>query len=88
MRADAVNSRADLVTFIEDLRADLRSRPSLWTHQTLDAYLAALAAFSRDWERAHQSRGQKAPAAPSWRTLAEMLMAAKFYEHDAGNPAR
>ena len=87
MRADAVESRADLVAFIESLRVDLRQRPALWTHRSLDAYLAALAAFAREFERAHESRGQKAPRSPSWRTLAEMLVAAKFYEHDGGAPA-
>ena len=88
MRADAVKTRADLVEFIETLRVDLRQRPALWTHRDLDDYLAALAAFARDFERACESRGQTAPSNPSWRTLAEMLVAAKFYEHDGGTPAR
>jgi hypothetical protein len=75
-----VATRADLVAFIEALRADLQSNPQEWENATLDQYLRALASWLEDCSGYYARTGQGVPATPSWKNVAEMLIAAKIYE--------
>jgi hypothetical protein len=83
-----VNSRDSFLEFVAALSADLRASnaqealaPSSpytanaldWENPTLDRFLDALHAWTDDM-------GDRISEPPSWRTFANMLLAAKVYE--------
>lgn len=78
--ANGVASKADLVSFIEALARDLKEKPAEWENDTLERYLASLARWLQDSAGYYRNRGVPEPTVPSWKSLAEMLMAAKMYE--------
>jgi len=75
-----VKSRDDLVAFVEDLCSDLRANPATWENATLERYLSAFASWLEDSDGYYLNRGLEPPTNPSWRNVADMLMAAKMYE--------
>lgn len=77
---ERVKSREDLARFVSTLAADATSRPDGWAHATLPAYLEAVARWLADMDGYHRNRGEKAPLRPAWRTLGEVLLAARVYE--------
>ena len=79
-QVERINSRHDLIAFIEALRDDLLQHPGDWENRTLERFLEALAAWSTDMDGYFQNRGEQVPSQPSWRLLGEMLNAAKIYE--------
>jgi hypothetical protein len=46
----------------------------------LDAFLGGLASWIEDMDGYYQSRGLEVPQRPTWKTLGEMLAAARIYE--------
>jgi len=70
----------DLVTFIQELAEDLNRNGTSWENPTLDRFLAALASWLEDSSAYYENQGRPVPETPSWRDVAEMLMAAKMYE--------
>ena len=46
----------------------------------LPAFLEAMAAWVEDMEGYYQNRGEELPDQPRWRTLGEILLAARVYE--------
>ncbi len=79
-RANDVRSRDDLVQFARALVADLRKNRDEWTNADLSAYLEALAAWVEDMDGYFQNRAEPVPEQPTWKTLAQLLYAAKVYE--------
>jgi len=75
-----VENHEDLAKYIERLRDDLVDNPDAWENNTLESYLEALAAFVRDAEGYYQNRDAPMPNAETWKTIAEVLTAAKMYE--------
>lgn len=75
-----IATREDLVAFVEALRADLLSNPQDWESATLDQYFRALASWLEDCPGYYERTGQDVPTTPSWKNVAEMLIAAKSYE--------
>jgi hypothetical protein len=75
-----IQTRADLVAFIEALRADLTANPKKWENSTLESFLAALASWTEDMDGYCRNQGREVPQTPTWRTLGEMLAAARIYE--------
>lgn len=75
-----VQTRADLIGFIEALRADLKSHPEKWENPTLESFLGALASWTEDMDAYYQNRGGVPPQNPTWKTFGEMLAAARVYE--------
>jgi hypothetical protein len=76
----AIASKADLVEFVRELDANLRLERAEWENPTLEAYLPALASWIEDSDGYYRNKGEMPPASPSWRNVAEMLLAAKVYE--------
>ncbi len=68
---DEVESQSDLASVVEALLADLRRDPERWENPTLDRFLGALAAVATD---------RVAIESPTWRLMAELLLAATGYE--------
>jgi len=77
---DAIKSRDDLASFIEELVRDLSAAPSSWENRDLPRFLGALAAWTRDMDGYYVNQGKSVPATPEWNTFANMLVAAKMYE--------
>jgi hypothetical protein len=75
-----IETRADLVAFIEALQADLKAHPQKWENQTLDSFLCALASWTEDMDGYYENQGRASPDSPSWKTFGEMLAAARVYE--------
>lgn len=79
-KVTGIKSKADLVAFVQALCADLQANPEAWENVTLDRYLQALASWIEDSDGYYNNQGRPIPTTPSWRDVADMLMAAKIYE--------
>jgi hypothetical protein len=75
-----IANRTDLVAFVRALESDLRENSAGWENVTLGAYLTALASWLEDSDGYYRNQGRPVPTSPSWRDVADMLMAAKMYE--------
>lgn len=76
----AVTNRKSLVEFVRQLSKDFLKNPEEWNNITVSDYLEALAAFIDDSDGYYQNKGLPIPELPNWQTLAEFLVAAKYYE--------
>lgn len=79
-RVGNIGSKAELVEFVRALADDLSMNRDGWENPTLETYLAALASWLEDSDGYYRNQGRPVPVEPSWRDVAEMLMAAKMYE--------
>jgi len=79
-RVETIDTKADLVAFIEALRHDLQANPGEWENPNLDRYLSALASWIEDSDGYYRNRNRSPPSTPSWKSVAEMLLAGKIYE--------
>jgi len=77
---DSVRSREDFVRFIVALRHDLAAHPEEWQHLTLDDFLESLFAWVQDMDGYYQNNNLPVPTTPNWKNVAEMMLAAKYYE--------
>lgn len=75
-----VRTRGDLAEFVRNLAADLKQRPEAGENADLGAFLEAASAWNEDMDGYYQTRGESVPSQPDWRTLAEILAAARVYE--------
>jgi hypothetical protein len=76
-----MDSRSDLVQFIYALQEDLIKHPENWENGDLHTYLGALAAFLGDAHGYYRNRKEDVDAdVPSWRVLADSLVAAMAYD--------
>jgi hypothetical protein len=75
-----IETKADLVAFIEALTRDLTTNPNEWENATLERYLTALASWLEDSDGYYRNRGMDPPKTPSWTNVVDMLIAAKMYE--------
>ncbi len=78
--ATNVQSRDDFVRFVREMLRELDSAKQQWENTTLERFLEALAGWSGDMDGYYANRGQVLPEQPSWRLMAEMLLAATIYE--------
>ena len=76
----SIQSKADLIAFVEALCDDLQANPMTWENPTLDRFLSALANWLEDSDGYYINQGVDPPSIPTWRHVADMLMAAKMYE--------
>jgi len=79
-RVDSVGSRDDFVEFIGALRHDLATHPEEWQSLTLDSFFEALSAWMQDMDGYYQNNRLAVPTSPNWKHVAEMMLAAKYYE--------
>jgi hypothetical protein len=75
-----IDTREELIAFLSLLRQDLTQHGEQWENSTLASYLEALQAVLTDWNGRFANRGDIVPEAPSWRLMAEILLAASVYE--------
>ena len=79
-QVEHIKSRAELKAFVEALKTDLQDKPGQWENGTLERFLGALASWIEDMDGYYRNHGRDVPITPSWRTIGEMLIAAKMYE--------
>lgn len=79
-RAERVSNREEFLGFLHQLVAEGRSPGDQWENTHLASYLDALARWTRDMDGYFKGRGEPMPEDPTWRLLAQMLLAATIYE--------
>jgi hypothetical protein len=77
---DHVATHSDVAAIVEQMLADLRTHPTEWENHTLDRFLEALTAVLHGLPSLRSNRGEQLPDQPSWKLLAETLVAATGYE--------
>lgn len=75
-----VRSRDELVAFVRELHQDYLRRGQEWENQSLDRFLAALAAWMDDSPGWYRNFGKELPDEGDWTFLARALQAATAYE--------
>ncbi len=79
-QAEKIQTRDDLVLFMNHLIRDLHTCPERWENTSLETYLAAMAAWVQDMDGYYRNRGKKVPQLPTWKQVGEILLAARIYE--------
>jgi len=79
-RIGNIQTKADLIKFIEALRENLLERPDDWENGSLEGYLSALASWLEVSDNYYRNHGLPIPESPSWSAVADMLCAASMYE--------
>jgi hypothetical protein len=77
---EKVDSKDDLAFLVDQLREDLESNPGAWENADLASFLEAMSAWLRDMDGYYQNIGETVPASPTWKTIGEVLLAARIYE--------
>ncbi|QDQ25894.1 hypothetical protein FNU76_05750 [Chitinimonas arctica] len=80
LKTDTVSSRDDFIEFVDALRLDLSTNRTKWQNASLDDFLEALSAWVQDMDGYYLNNNLPIPTSPEWKTIAEMMLAAKFYE--------
>jgi hypothetical protein len=77
---NSVNSREDFAVFLKNLRSNLLQHPDEWTNTSLEDFLEAMSAWIEDMDGYYENSNQPVPLVPTWKSVAEILIAAKIYE--------
>lgn len=75
-----IDTQKQLAEFVRALRRDLQSHPGQWANTSLEGYLEGLAAWIEDMDGYYSNAKLPTPTHPTWKNVAEMLTAAKYYE--------
>jgi hypothetical protein len=76
----AIGTKEELADFVIALRDDLETRRDEWENPTLERFLSAMETRIRSMDQYYKNTGQQPVQTPTWRTLADILYAAKIYE--------
>jgi hypothetical protein len=79
-RANRISSKEDLADFVGALRVDLATNPGNWENPNLDRFLSAMEDWIRAMNNYYVNAKQSPVDQPTWKTFADILMAAKMYE--------
>ena len=77
---ETIGSREDLAALVDQMRKDFEKDPSGWENADIASFLEAMAAWLRDMDGYYLNRGECVPNTPTWRTIGEILLAARSYE--------
>lgn len=75
-----IDSKERLADFVAALAKDLRENAIEWENVSLDRFLDAMEAWIRDMDGYYKNTDQPVPETPTWRTFADILLAARVYE--------
>lgn len=75
-----VRALRDVAAVVQRMRADLLAHPDEWENPTLERFLEALAAVLEASPGRYANAGERFPEQPTWKLLAEVLVAASGYE--------
>ena len=76
----AVGSREKFAEFLRNMARDFREHPDNWENADLGTFLGAMAAWIDDMDGYYAANGGSVPDQPTWKTLAEIVAAARVYE--------
>ena len=79
-RVENIKNREDLIKFIHHLRKDLQSNSAEWENITLEDYLEAMEAWINDMDGYYLNNNQIPPEQPTWKNIADILIASGMYE--------
>lgn len=79
-RASGPLTRAELVAFLSQLADSFVEEPERWQNNNLEDFLRAWSAWLEDMDGYFLNRSEPVPEEPSWRLIAQMLLAARVYE--------
>jgi hypothetical protein len=80
IQIDDIKTREDLAKFVTSLGDECNLSSHVWENNDLLSFLRALAAWIEDMDGYYLNQGLPVPKMPEWKTLAQMLAAAKHYE--------
>lgn len=75
-----VDSKERLADFVAALLRDLESNRKEWENVTLESFLEAMESWVRSMDNYYKNTGEPIPDTPTWRTFADILLAARVYE--------
>jgi hypothetical protein len=73
-------TKEDLANFVGALRTDLIEHRSEWENPTLETFLSAMEAWMEDLDGFYKNNGAPPINQPTWKTFADILIAARMYE--------
>ena len=79
-KAEAISTRDDLASFVDELKNDLIQNPEDWENPDLERFLDAMSAWTFSMENLYKNLRRETPVQASWKAFAEILLAAKVYE--------
>ena len=79
-KKNEIESKDDLVEFIELLVNELEINPNGWENCSLIDYLSAMAGWIEDYDGSCINKNQQPLREPSWDLFAQILNAASCYE--------
>ncbi|MED0904270.1 DUF7660 family protein [Bacillus nitratireducens] len=77
---DHVNSKEDLLKFLVYLQKDFKVNQGEWENIEVETYLEALHGWLGAYEGVYINQGEKLPENIPWKFIAQMLLAAAYYE--------
>ncbi len=75
-----LQTREDFHSFLHNLLRDFKDNPKEWANDSLPSYLEALAGWVDDMDGYYQNCSEPVPIQPTWKTLGQILLAARVYE--------
>ena len=79
-QVELIETREDLVAFIEQLRSEHEEHPEGWGNSDLPSFLDGLAGWTDDMAGYLENQGLDSDELPVWRLFGMMLLAAAAYE--------
>lgn len=77
---ELIKTKENLASFLHLISADYKDNPSEWSNADLPSFLEAMAAWVEDMDGYYLNKNQNPPTQPAWKTLAEIIAAARSYE--------
>lgn len=68
------------MTFIAWLVEEFRQNGANWENNRLDSYLEGIESWTGDMEGYYENTNVPIPDSPSWRVMADILLAATMYD--------
>jgi hypothetical protein len=75
-----IETKAQFLAFVDQLRADLKDSPEEFENLTLDDFLNALSAWVADSDGYYRNIAEGSPPPVVWRYIADVLSGAAVYE--------
>jgi hypothetical protein len=78
-KVEQIQTYADFLAFVAELKRDYSENPSEWENRTVESYLEAIASWNiysyyENWNL------EPPPEHLTWKMFAQVLIAAKYYE--------
>jgi len=75
---EKITSRDELAVFVATFRSSVKD-PG-WSNRDLASFLEAMSAWIAEMDGYFENQGQPCPDQPSWKTIAQILVASAMYD--------